>query len=822
MSSLGSVINAAREATPTPQPPAAWRSAIFAYVDEHAAYRRRSGTHAVQLIVGIVLTMVTMLAFRADPRLERWWVHLAVPPPGGVAWFLTLLFLAGTFGVGLTLIAFALLARRRNLSIDLVAALAVGFGFSVFFQWLFGVSAGRPHDAALGAINAGFPVPILTAVIAVGIVGRPYLARNIRRFVFLAIAGGVLGALTTGRGLPLALVGSLTMGWSASLVVRLWRGTPHTSIARDAIVSALAAIGIEVTKLHPLTHPGGPDGGEWGVERSVGVDANGDELHISAYGRDARDAELLSSLWRVLTTRQSGVTPFVGRQQQAEHEALAVATVSRATNGAAPDLLGLASTPVTRDVLVVTRVAPGRTLRERLEDGPLTEAEVLSVVDLLGRLHESRVALVAIDLDNIVLHDAHASVLDVVSTQINAVEPALDRDIASSLVLLAVVTDVTRAVTLSTGRFGREAVGRALSYLQRPALAPGLRSFAKADKTLLANLRHEGATRLGVDEPELAPLRRVSGATIVLTVGTLIGGWALLGVFINVASSFSTLKGANWAWVALVFVLSQLTFPALAATDVGSVTGPLPYGRLVALEVANTFSGLAVGTVAVMAARVRFFQREGYSATVAVSSGVLTSMASWMVKGGLFLIALPFAWHNLHFAFSTSGGSSHSHLVHLILLIIVIAAVLVALLVAVPRWRRVVSSKLAPKYHEIRDHLTSLASQPRKLIEVFGGSIAAQVLVALALGASLHAFDQHLSIATLLVVLTLGSMLGGISPVPGGMGVVEAGMILGLTAAGIPQSEAVAAVFVQRLFTSYLPPVWGYVVLLWLRRHEYL
>ena len=41
-----------------------------------------------------------------------------------------------------------------------------------------------------------------------------------------------------------------------------------------------------------------------------------------------------------------------------------------------------------------------------------------------------------------------------------------------------------------------------------------------------------------------------------------------------------------------------------------------------------------------------------------------------------------------------------------------------------------------------------------------------------------------------------------------GLGVVEAGLIAGLTAAGIPQDQAVAAVLIQRFFTSYLPPMW--------------
>jgi len=96
------------------------------------------------------------------------------------------------------------------------------------------------------------------------------------------------------------------------------------------------------------------------------------------------------------------------------------------------------------------------------------------------------------------------------------------------------------------------------------------------------------------------------------------------------------------------------------------------------------------------------------------------------------------------------------------------------------------------------------------------------VLVALALGAALHAFGQQLSLASLIIVLTLGSMIGGISPVPGGMGVVEAGMILALTAAGIPQDDAAAAVFVQRLFTAYLPPIWGWFFLVWMRKRDYL
>ena len=70
------------------------------------------------------------------------------------------------------------------------------------------------------------------------------------------------------------------------------------------------------------------------------------------------------------------------------------------------------------------------------------------------------------------------------------------------------------------------------------------------------------------------------------------------------------------------------------------------------------------------------------------------------------------------------------------------------------------------------------------------------------------------------LVFGIGTIIGGAVPVPGGLGVWKR-LIAGLTSAGIPQHQAVAAVFIQRLFTAYLPPIWGWATLAWMRRREY-
>jgi uncharacterized membrane protein YbhN (UPF0104 family) len=42
----------------------------------------------------------------------------------------------------------------------------------------------------------------------------------------------------------------------------------------------------------------------------------------------------------------------------------------------------------------------------------------------------------------------------------------------------------------------------------------------------------------------------------------------------------------------------------------------------------------------------------------------------------------------------------------------------------------------------------------------------------------------------------------------------------GFTSAGLSQSDAAAVTFIQRLVAAYLPPLWGWVTLVWIRREH--
>jgi uncharacterized protein (TIRG00374 family) len=121
----------------------------------------------------------------------------------------------------------------------------------------------------------------------------------------------------------------------------------------------------------------------------------------------------------------------------------------------------------------------------------------------------------------------------------------------------------------------------------------------------------------------------------------------------------------------------------------------------------------------------------------------------------------------------------------------------------------------------VRITLTSLRGSS-KLGLLLLGSIGTELLFATALGLFARDFGFEVSLVELLVINISVSLLASFIPVPGGVGVSEFGLTLGLTSAGMPAESAVAAVLLYRIATFYLPPAWGFPALPWLKRNRYL
>jgi uncharacterized membrane protein YbhN (UPF0104 family) len=841
-----------------------WRAIFFAPVGD--GQTRRRGSDATRLGLAVLVVILCWLTTRVNSSSEHTIASVLSSAPNGIRWLVTTIWWVGSVGLIVVVAVLALLAKRWSVIRDVGLAGLGAWLLCIISGAVFGTTGGRPPSSSLHYFDLSFPVARVAATVGVVTAALPYLSRWVQRTIETVLGLLALATVVNGSGLPVAVLASLAVGWGMTALVHIVFGSPLGLQSTDEVALLLGDLKISAVDVVANARQ------EWGVGRFTGrVDDR--SIEVSVYGRDASDAQLLAKTVRFLFYRDSGPTLALTRRQEVEHEAYLTLMAERA-GARVPAVLAAGPAGPARDALLVTRppsgaplssfppyvlptgppdsgggspgtpdgaspgaAAPGAVAEggRRSEPGgqdsvadqvlPFDEGVLDDVFRQVMALREAGIAHGSLSTETIVVdEDGSTGMVDFRAASTVANADQLNSDMAATLAALAVVAGPERTIAAAARIVPSEALVDALPFLQRAALAPVASKALRGKKAILTGLRDQGAAAAGVEVPKLIEPRRVSWVNLALVVGTLVGGWALIAVLVNVTKSWSTITGAKWGWVALVFVLAQAAYPAIAVTTVGSVTDPLPYGRTVALEVSDTFVGLAGGSLAVLATRVRFFQQEGYDATTAVTSGVLVSTASWIVKGALFLIALPLAYGSLHFNSSptSNGSSSDSKLVWLIVIAIVVIGVALGLVFAVPRWRRLAAAKLRPKASEVWAHLKVLAAHPRNLVEIFGGNVAAQLFVAMALGASLHAFGDHLNLSVLIVVLTLGSMLGGISPVPGGMGVVEAGMILGLTAAGINESDAVAAVFVQRLFTAYLPPIWGWFVLVWMRKKEYL
>src|SRR3984957_13122261 len=802
---------------------------------------RRRASDALRVVIAIAVVAVSIPVMRANSAVELSIVHALTPPPTAIRWLITSVFWLGSAGVIVLLVIVGLLVPRLAAVRWTALAGLLTWGVCALLQVFLGPAACRPPNAALTGVSTSYPVTQLAVTIAVVATALPYLSRPVHRLVSFLVAVAALAAVCGGYALPVNAVSSLVLGWGMAAALHLAVGSPLGLPSTAEVTAWVADLNLTVKDITRSPRQ------VWGVEQLTGQDQAGGTIELAVYGRDASDPRLLANLWRFCLYRDSGPTLILDRMQQVEHEAYLTLMAGRA-GVLVPEGLAAGRFGPSNDAALVTRLPDGRPLSQAAVDtgtdspaadgalpdspvagsalagspaagSPVSDATLDELLLTVLRLRAAGIAHGALGSDTIILAAEGVCVRNFRCASSSAPASRLDSDLAAVLAAMAVRAGVERTAAAAARVLDPDLAHSALVHLQRAALDPATVAVLQPQKDLPPKRRAAVASETGIEVPKLAEEKRVSWTNLLFAVGSLIGIWAIIGVLSDASGSLDVIKGADWGWVALAFLFAQLPVVSEAWALIGAVLGQLPFGRCVALETSNTFTSLVGGNVAVFAVRVRFFQRQGYDAEAAVSSGAIVSSASWTAETLLFLAAIGFCVGDFHVP-SESGGNQG--IVWIVIAVILAVGVALALIALVPRLRRLASRQIRPHLLTIWANIKAIATEPRKIFYVLAGSTLAQILVVLALGASLHAVGERASIATLITVNTLAAIIGGAVPVPGGAGVVEAGLIAGLTSAGIPQEQAVAAVFIQRLFTAYLPPIWGWVTLAWMRRREYV
>jgi uncharacterized membrane protein YbhN (UPF0104 family)/tRNA A-37 threonylcarbamoyl transferase component Bud32 len=708
--------------------------------------------------------------------------------------------------LALAIVADALVRKRWLLLRDLVIALVV--------VQVVGSFLARMVDSEWVQIEWhllsrwGFPELRVASLVAVIAVARPELVRPVRVAAIWLVGLASLGALALEIARPAEVLGGLSLGLGAGVLVRLALGSPLGVPPIDRVRTALGSLGVDVTELQASQRQ------RVGAAEFFGHDGDGGQLKVRVLGRDAQDTQRLARRWRLLAYRDPPRSAPVGRLEQVEHEALT--TVMAAQAGVrVPEVVTVGLGP-DDDALVVTR-QPDLEPLELSSPDQVSDEVLEELWRQVARLHEAGISHGRLNLSNVLVVDGRPMLVDLSAATLGAPQSSRDIDAAELLVACCVLAGPERTLQRAVDAGWGGSIARVLPYLQPAALTPHLRDLARTHEVGVRQLRAAAAAASGTAEPEIVPLRRVTAKGLLTMAALIVAAYLIITQLAEIG--FDTigreLRDAEPVWVAIALILAQSAFVGSAISVRGAVRAPLALLPCVVLQSAIKFVNLTVPSAAGrIGMNLRFLARMGVPRAQALAAGAVDDVSETMVQATLLLLTLPFVNANIDTSqFGDAGPDTR--------LLVAIGVALVASALAVTFVPKV-HDRVVPGLRSAFSGLWSVARDRSKRTQLFGGNVLSELCYALALGATCLAYGIHLNVAQLVFVNTSASVLSSVIPVPGGIGAAEAAITAGLVAMGVDESTAFAIAITQRLGTFYLPPIWGYFSLRWLGRHGYV
>ncbi|MFE1312088.1 YbhN family protein [Streptomyces sp. NPDC058755] len=272
------------------------------------------------------------------------------------------------------------------------------------------------------------------------------------------------------------------------------------------------------------------------------------------------------------------------------------------------------------------------------------------------------------------------------------------------------------------------------------------------------------------------------------------------------AAGFGQLRTASWPWLLAAAGATCLTWVAAAVTRQGAVVQRLPRWRLLATQFAAGSAnhllptGLGAGAV-----NLRFMSVCGVPlarSSAALALYLLAESVGRLSLLAALLVAFPDA---LRLGTLLPDGD-----VGPVLAIAgAVLVVAVAALALVRRLRTPVLGFVRTALGEAR----SVHTRPARALALWGGSLAFPALQAAGLVAVGQALGLPVPPAHMALAYLAATVAVALVPTPGGLGSVEAALIVALVAAGGPVAVATAVVLAYRIITVWVPLLPGALTL---------
>lgn len=643
-------------------------------------------------------------------------------------------------------------------------------------------------------------IAMLAAVLTVS---GPWLPARWRRWWWTLLLAFVPIHLVVSAVVPARSLLGLAVGWFVGALVVLVVGTPALEVPLDGTVRAMARRGFEVSALTVVRPAGrGP------LVLSAEAEGRDSAAVVELYGPHQRSRGALRQFGRKLRLRDSETAPLLTSMRRVvEHRALMAIAI--ADLGVA-DGVPIAVSSLDRGwTLYAHEPSRGTPIGLCKKPPPVTH-----VWDSLAVLHSQQISHGDLRRQKITVDDGKVLFGGFANAEYGATEAHIHADVAQLLLTTADIYCAESAVRGAIAVLGDNTVLAASRRLTKSAVQRRIRMPISDANTVMTAVREEVKKQTGTEQIKATTITRFTRYQIVQLV--------LLGALVYVAYPFiasvpvffAELRSANWWWALAGLAISALKYLGAAAALWACADGLVSFRNQSIMQVANTFAATTTPAgVGGLALSTRFLQKGGLGAVRATAAVALQQTVQVITHVSLliFFSALAGASANLK-RFVPSAT--------VLYLIAGVALGVVGIFLLVPRLRTWLSSALRPKLKEVLTDLKALAREPKRLAIIVLGCAATTLGAACALYASIAAFGGDASFVTVTIVTMVGGTLASAAPTPGGVGAVEAALIGGLAAFGVPAAVAVPSVLLYRILTCWLPVFAGWPIMRWMTKKE--
>ncbi|AFM15674.1 putative integral membrane protein [Mycolicibacterium chubuense NBB4] len=650
-------------------------------------------------------------------------------------------------------------------------------------------------------------IAMLAAVLTVS---GPWLPARWRRWWWALLLAFVPIHLVVSAVVPARSLLGLAVGWFVGALVVLVVGTPALEVPLDDAVRAMARRGFRASALTVVRPAGrGPMVLTATRERAgEALDPHEATAVVELYGPHQRGVGFLRQFWRKVRLRDDETAPLqTSMRRTVEHRALMAIAVGELTLA---NTSPIAVSSLERGwTLYAHEPSRGTSIDECTDDIPVSR-----VWDSLGILHSQQISHGDLRSREITVVDGTPIFGGFGQAEYGASETHLHSDIAQLLLTTTDLYGAEAAVRGAIAVFGNETVLAASRRLTKAAVPARVRTSVGDAAAALSTARDEVKRQTGADQIKTATITRFTRKQLVqmvLLVALVYVAYPFIG---SVPVFFSELQSANWWWALAGLAVSALTYVGAAAALWACADGVVSFASLTVMQVANTFAATTTPAgVGGLALSARFLQKGGLGALRATTAVALQQSVQVITHLTLLVI------------FSAAAGASAdlSRFVPSATILYLIAGVAlgaIGVFLFVPKLRHWLGTAVRPRLKEVVDDLVELAREPKRLALIILGCAATTLGAALALWASVEAFGGHATFVTVTIVTMVGGTLASAAPTPGGVGAVEAALIGGLAAFGVPAGIAVPSVLLYRILTCWLPVFLGWPIMRWLTEKD--